>query len=58
LYGGYIGPNLFHRVVELRQRPSGDKNVSALFNKAFCRSQADATVTAGDQCNFTFQFFA
>ena len=53
LYSRDIGPNLFHRLIKFQLRPAGDKDVGTLLHEAFRRSQANAAVTARDQCNFS-----
>ncbi|MCY1439200.1 hypothetical protein D9M71_554250 [compost metagenome] len=50
--------NQFHRLVQFSLTATGDVDVSALFSEAFGGGQTDASASASDQCDFTFQFLA
>jgi hypothetical protein len=55
LYGGYICSDLLYRSSQLRLTPSGDENIRAFVDELLRRRQANAAVTAGNECNFSFK---
>src|SRR6267378_5161381 len=51
-YARDISSDLLHRRGQLRFTPPRDENVRAFVHELFRRRQADAAVSARDQCNF------
>src|SRR5277367_220337 len=53
LYARDVAPNQPFGFIQLRLRPSSDKDVSPFLHEAFGRGEPDATAAAGDEGDFS-----
>ena len=54
-HAGYVLTDLPHRLIEFCLAAAGDEDISPFVYELFCRGEANATVAAGNEGNFSFK---